>query len=66
MADWRPISRERFRELRRGDRLRDRQGRVWTVRADAYLDGREWRAVLVAGDAVLIERERFADAYAPA
>ena len=34
----RPLSREEFRQLQRGDRLRDRGGREWIVRGPAYLD----------------------------
>ncbi len=62
---WRPLSSEEFRQLTRGDRLRDRRGREWTVRGAAYLDpeGGEYRAVLVSGGQVLIERERFHDGY---
>jgi hypothetical protein len=62
---WQPMRREQFRAMHRGDQLRDRQGRVWTVRAPAYLDAGagEYRAVLVAGAEVLVERERFADSY---
>ena len=48
-------------------RLRDREGREWSVRGAAYLDpeGGEYRAVLVSGAQVLIERERFHDNYTP-
>jgi hypothetical protein len=62
---WQPLSREEFRELRKDDRVRDRQGRVWTVRAAAFYDREqgEHRAVLVAGAQVLIEKERFHDSY---
>lgn len=62
---WQPLGREGFRQLKRDHRLRDRAGRVWTLRADAYLDRAEGehRAVLVAGAQVLIERERFHDSY---
>jgi hypothetical protein len=44
------LSREEFRELKHNDRVRDRQGRAWTVRADAHLDRElgEYRVVLVA------------------
>jgi hypothetical protein len=51
--------------LRRDDRLRDRGGRKWTLRGAAYLDpdAGEYRAVLVSGAEVLIERERFCDSY---
>jgi len=61
----RPLTRDEFRQLNRGDRLRDRSGREWTVRAAAYLApaAGEYRAVLVAGAQVLIERERFCDGY---
>jgi hypothetical protein len=58
------ISREQFRELTRGLRLLDRQGREWTVRAAPFVQDGEYRVVLHAGDLVLIERERFADGYA--
>jgi hypothetical protein len=59
-----PASREQFRALKRGQRLLDRQGRVWTVRTAPYVQDGEYRAVLHAGDLVLVERERFADSYA--
>ncbi len=58
-----PMRREQFHELQCGHELRDRQGRAWTVRAAPYLEAGEYRAVLVAGDQVLIERVRFADSY---
>jgi len=60
---WRPLTSEENRHLERGDRLRYRDGREWTVRAAAYLDPEagEHRAVLVAGAPVVIERERFCD-----
>jgi hypothetical protein len=61
----RPLSREEFRQLQRGDRLRDRGGQEWIVRGPAYLDAEqgEYRVVLVSGAQVLIERERFCDGY---
>ncbi len=61
----RPLRREEFRQLRRDDRLRDRGGREWTVRAAAYLDREEgeYRVVLVSGAQVPVERERFHDSY---
>jgi hypothetical protein len=45
--------------------VRDRGGRLRTVRGAAYLDpeGDGYRAVLVSGAQVLIERERFHDGY---
>ncbi len=61
----RPLSREEFRQLQHGCQLQTRQGRVWTLQADAYLDGTdgEYRVVLVSCAEVLIEKERFRDAY---
>jgi hypothetical protein len=59
----RPLSTEQFADLRRGQDIRDRQGRIWNVTGDAYPDGREWRAVLRSGDVVRVERQRFADDY---
>ena len=62
---WRPLSREEFRQLQRGNRLRDRGGREWIVRGPAYLDAEqgEYRVVLVSGAQVVVERERFCDSY---
>jgi hypothetical protein len=62
---WQPLTREEFRQLRRDDRLRDRTGHEWTVRATAYLDAElgEYRVVLVSGAQVLVERERFCEGY---
>ena len=56
---------EEFRQLQRGDRLRDRGGREWIVRGPAYLDpgDGEWRVVLVFGAQVLIECEQVCDGY---
>jgi hypothetical protein len=62
----RPLSREQFADLRRGQDLEDRQGRVWSVAGDAYPEGREWRVVLRSSDMVRVERQRFADYYAAA
>ena len=64
-AAWRPLSRDEFRQLQRGDRLRDRGGREWIVRGPAYLDVEEgeYRVVPVSSAQVLIERERFCDNY---
>jgi hypothetical protein len=61
----RPLGREQFRQMQRGDRLRDRGGREWIVRGPAYLDPEagEYRVVLVSGAQVLVERERFCDGY---
>ncbi len=59
------MTREQFRELQHGDQVQDRYGRVWTLRAAAYLDAStgEYRAVLIAGEVVLVERERVHDSY---
>ena len=57
-----PVTGEQFRELKRGQHVQDR--RVWTVRAEPYVEDGEYRMVLQAGDLVLIERERFIDGYA--
>ena len=59
----RPLSGEQFADLRRGQDIQDRQGRVWNVTADAYHEGREWRVVLRCGDRVRVERQRFTDDY---
>ncbi len=50
-------------ELERGQRLQDRQGQLWTVRAAPYLEAGEYRVVLNADDQVVIERERYAGSY---
>jgi hypothetical protein len=63
--EWQPLTREEFRALKKGDRLRDRQGVGWTVHADTYLDqrDREYRIVLTSGPHARTERERFHDSY---
>jgi hypothetical protein len=62
---WGPLSREEFRQLRRDHRLRDRHGQEWSVRGATCFDPEagEYRAVLVSGAQVVIERERFHDSY---
>ena len=57
------LTREGWRELKRGVRLRDRGGRQWEAKSDAYLEGREYRVVLASGDYVLIETEWHAEDY---
>ena len=60
---WNPLTREAFRQLRRGDRIADRGGRVWTVHAvPRRVDGLE-PVVLRSGDHVRRVRESWADDY---
>jgi hypothetical protein len=60
---WQPISRERFGDLRRGQRVQDRRGRVWTVVSELYFeDGRD-RINLRSGDPVRREKQRYGDDY---
>ena len=65
MQARKPLSREQFADLRRGDTIRDRggRGRVWTVTSDAYDQGGEYLVVLRWGNLVRVERQRFADDY---
>jgi hypothetical protein len=60
---WRPLGRHQFRQLRRGQRLQDRGGQVWTVRAEPYEEDGAYRVVLLSGALVRLEYERFADTY---
>lgn len=62
---WRSMTVEEFRALRVGDRLVDRQGTMWTVRAVPRLDPREQehRAVLRSQAHVRNERERYHAVY---
>jgi hypothetical protein len=57
------MSRDRFRELRRGDRLRDRRGREWSVTADPYRQHGLDHVVIRSGDLVRMVNERWADDY---
>jgi hypothetical protein len=60
---WQPLTRDAFRQLRRGDRIADRGGRVWTVHAvPPNVDGLE-PVVLRSGDHVRRVREGWADDY---
>ena len=61
---WQPLSRERFSQLRRHERLRDRRGRVWTVVAEPYRQDGLDHVVIRAGDLVRMVNERWADDYA--
>ena len=57
------LTRDAFRQLRPGDRLADRGGRVWTVHAVPHnVDGLE-PLVLRSGDHVRRVREGWADDY---
>jgi hypothetical protein len=57
------MSREQFRELRRGDQLRERRGRIWTVHAPPFGQESLEQVVLRSGDLVRQVNERFADDY---
>jgi hypothetical protein len=63
--EWKPLTREEFRALKRDERVCDREGREWGVRADAWYDADlgEYRVNLFDGAVVLIEKERFHDSY---
>lgn len=60
------LTREQFLELVRGDELHDRDGRVWTVTAAPWLDGRYHRIVIRCGDNVRRVEEFFAGDYSRA
>jgi hypothetical protein len=57
------MSREQFRELRRGDQLRERRGRIWTVHAAPFGPDSLEQVILRSGDLVRNVNERFADDY---
>jgi hypothetical protein len=57
------MSRERFRELQRGERLRDRRGREWSVTAEPHQRSGLDHVVIRSGDLVRIVNERWADDY---
>jgi hypothetical protein len=60
---WEPMSREQFRELHRGRRLRDRPGRAWTVHNDPFEEDGLASIVIRSGDLIRRVPERFADDY---
>jgi hypothetical protein len=60
---WQPMSRAEFADLERGQRLRDRQGRVWTITAEPYHEHGLAHVVLRSGDLVRRISERHADDY---
>jgi hypothetical protein len=55
------MARERFPELRRGQRLQDRGGRVWTLVSDPFLEAGLLQVVLRSGDLVRRVNQRFGD-----
>ncbi len=58
------MSLEQFAELQRGERLRDRQGRAWTVTAEPFQQHGLAHVVVRSGDLVRQVNERWADDYA--
>jgi hypothetical protein len=61
---WQPMSREQFSRLRRGQRLEDRRGRVWTVTAEPREEHGLSHVVIRSGDLVRRINERWSDEYA--
>ncbi len=57
------MTREQFHQLRRGRRLRDRQGRVWTVRAAPFEEGGRSLIAIRSDDLVRRVDEHWADDY---
>jgi hypothetical protein len=60
---WNPMPREQFRQLDRGQQLRDRQGRAWTIQAAPSEEDGLARIVIRSGDLVRRVDERWADDY---
>jgi hypothetical protein len=60
---WQPMSREQFAELVRGWRVRDRQGRVWTITAEHREEHGLAHVIMRSGDLVRRVNERYADEY---
>jgi hypothetical protein len=57
------MSRAEFVQLRRGRRLQERSGRVWTVHAEPFGPTSLVQVVIRAGDLVRTVNERFSDDY---
>jgi hypothetical protein len=57
------MSREQFRRLRRGQRLQERRGRIWTVHVPPFGQEGLEQVILRAGDLSRQLNERFADDY---
>jgi len=60
---WQPVTREQFRELERGQPLRDRQGRTWTTVAAPREEHGLAHVIIRSGDLVRRVNERYADEY---
>ncbi len=60
---WQPVSREQFGDLERGQRLRDRQGRAWTITAEPHEEDGLAHVMMRSGDLVRRVSERYADDY---
>jgi len=58
-----PMTGEDFRRLQRGQLLRDRQGRAWSVHAAPFHEGGLARIVIRSGDLARRLDERWADDY---
>ena len=63
VSEWQPMSRERFCKLQRGERLRDRRGREWSVTADAHQADGLGHVIIRSGDLVRRVPESWADDY---
>lgn len=60
---WRPMNGAAFRELTPGRRLRDRQGRTWSIHVGAHVrDGREV-VILRSGGFVRLVDIHYADDF---
>jgi hypothetical protein len=62
-GSWQPLTRDAFRQLRRGDRLADRGDRVWTVHAEPHQGVGLDHVVIRSGDPARRVNERWADEY---
>ena len=57
------MDRERFGALDRGQQLRDRHGRVWTITGPAREEHGLVHVIMRSGDLVRRVNERYADDY---
>jgi hypothetical protein len=57
------MTRDRFRQLRRGERLVDRRRREWTIIAEPFQRAGRDHVVIRSGDLVRQVPELFADDY---
>jgi hypothetical protein len=60
---WQSMSADQFTRLRRGQCLRERWGRVWTVYAEPFGPQGLVQVVIHAGHLARLVNERFADDY---